>query len=54
VSRRRKEDVIYECINCGAKVTLEELSRYGEIKCLCGYRIFKKSRPEIIKTVKAI
>jgi DNA-directed RNA polymerase subunit P len=44
----------YECINCGTKVEYRELERYITFKCpQCGYRIFRKVRPPIIKRVKA-
>ena len=31
-----------------------ELSRLPEIKCICGFRVFTKVRPPIVKTVKSI
>jgi DNA-directed RNA polymerase subunit P len=44
----------YECINCGTKVEYRELEKYITFKCpQCGYRIFRKVRPPIIKRVKA-
>jgi len=47
-------DVAYECINCGTKTTMEELSTLPELKCICGFRIFKKVRPPLAKSLKAI
>ncbi|MCX6660190.1 MAG: DNA-directed RNA polymerase subunit P [Candidatus Bathyarchaeota archaeon] len=46
--------MIYECINCGAKVTAEQLAVTPEVKCpICGYRVLRKSRAPIVKHVKA-
>ena len=49
-----KFDVIYSCLRCGTTVANTELSRLPEIKCICGFRVFTKIRPPIVKTVKAI
>jgi len=49
-----KFDVIYSCLRCATKVSSIELSRLPEIKCICGFRVFTKARPPIIKTVKAV
>jgi DNA-directed RNA polymerase subunit P len=46
--------VAYECMRCGTRVTVEELSRLPEIKCICGFRVFRKSRPPIVKQLKAV
>ncbi len=35
-------------------VSNTELSRLPEIKCICGFRVFTKVRPPVVKTVKAI
>ena len=46
--------ILYECVNCGSKITAEQLSMTPEIKCpICGYRILRKVRPPIVKHVKA-
>jgi DNA-directed RNA polymerase subunit P len=47
-------DVIYSCLRCGTNATNTELSRLPEIKCICGFRVFTKARPPVVKTVKAI
>ena len=47
-------DVLYTCLRCNTKVSVSELSRLPEIKCICGFRVFTKVRPPIVKTVKAI
>lgn len=47
-------DVIYSCLRCGTNVSNTELSRLPEIKCICGFRVFTKVRPPVVKTVKAI
>ena len=49
-----KFDVIYSCLRCNTKVSNSELTRLPEIKCICGFRVFTKVRPPIVKTVKAI
>ena len=46
--------VTYECMSCGTNVTAEELSYLPEIKCICGFRVFRKVRQPIIKQLKAI
>ena len=50
----QKFDVIYSCLRCGTNVSNTELSRLPEIKCICGFRVFTKIRPPIVKTLKAI
>ena len=47
-------DVFYSCLRCGTNVSNTELSRLPEIKCICGFRVFTKTRPPVVKTVKAI
>ncbi|MBA4453108.1 MAG: RNA polymerase Rbp10 [Nitrosopumilus sp.] len=47
-------DVVYSCLRCGTNVSNTELSRLPEIKCICGFRVFTKVRPPVVKTVKAI
>ena len=47
-------DVNYACLRCGTVVSNTELSRLPEIKCICGFRVFTKSRPLVVKTIKAI
>ena len=49
-----KFEVIYSCLRCGTNVSNTELSRLPEIKCICGFRVFTKTRPPVVKTVKAI
>ena len=49
-----KFDVIYACLRCGTTVPNTELSRLPEIKCICGFRVFTKNRPPIVKTIKGI
>jgi DNA-directed RNA polymerase subunit P len=49
-----KFDVLYKCLRCGTSVTNTELSRLPEIKCICGFRVFTKMRPPIVKTVDAV
>ena len=54
VTETEKFDVIYTCLRCNTKVSNSELDRLPEIKCICGFRVFLKVRPPIVKTVKAI
>ena len=54
VIETEKFDVIYSCLRCNTKVSSSELNRLPEIKCICGFRVFFKVRPPIVKTVKAI
>ena len=46
--------VSYECMRCGTSVSVEELSRLPEIKCICGFRVFRKARQPSVKQLKAI
>jgi DNA-directed RNA polymerase subunit P len=46
--------VSYECMRCGTNVTIEELSALPEIKCICGFRVFRKARQPVVKQIKAI
>jgi len=54
VIETEKFDVIYSCLRCNTKVSNSELNRLPEIKCICGFRVFTKVRPPIVKTVKAL
>ncbi|MGA1974827.1 MAG: RNA polymerase Rbp10 [Conexivisphaerales archaeon] len=45
--------IMYECIRCGTKVSSEDLASLPEIKCICGYRVFKKARPPVVKQLKS-
>ena len=47
-------EVNYSCLRCGTIVSNTELSRLPEIKCICGFRVFTKVRPPLVKTIKAI
>ena len=46
-------DVLYSCLRCDTKVSVSELSRLPEIKCICGFRVFTKVRRPVVKSVKA-
>lgn len=51
---KRGTGPLYKCVKCGNEVYLSELERYVSFRCPeCGYRIFKKARPSIVKRVKA-
>ena len=45
--------VYYSCMRCGTRVSQSELTRLPEIKCICGFRVFTKVRPPVVKTIKA-
>ena len=47
-------DVLYSCLRCDTKVSVSELSRLPEIKCICGFRVFTKVRRPVVKSVKAV
>jgi DNA-directed RNA polymerase subunit P len=47
-------NVVYSCLRCGTPVSQSELSRLPEIKCICGFRVFNKLRPPVVKTIKAV
>jgi hypothetical protein len=46
-----KFDVNYSCLRCATVVSNTELSRLPEIKCICGFRVFTKVRPPVVKTI---
>jgi DNA-directed RNA polymerase subunit P len=45
-------EVNYSCLRCGTLVSNTELSRLPEIKCICGFRVFTKVRPPVVKSGK--
>ena len=46
--------VSYRCVQCGTVVTSDQLAMMLELKCPnCGYRVLRKTRPQIVKRVKA-
>ena len=47
-------EVNYSCLRCGTNASNTELSRLPEIKCICGFRVFTKVRPPVVKTIKAV
>jgi len=54
ITEDEKFDVVYSCLRCATRVSSTELSRLPEIKCICGFRVFTKVRPPIVKTMKAV
>jgi|TARA_B110000263_G_C15290112_1_gene502815 DNA-directed RNA polymerase subunit P len=54
ILEEEKFDVIYECLRCKVQVSMIELNRLPEIKCICGFRVFTKVRPPLVTTVKAL
>ena len=54
LAETEKFDVIYSCLRCNTKVSSSELDKLPEIKCICGFRVFTKIRPPVVKTVKAL
>ncbi|NIP62779.1 MAG: RNA polymerase Rbp10 [Nitrosopumilaceae archaeon] len=53
-AEEEKFDVVYSCLRCGTKVSNTELTRLPEIKCICGFRVFTKIRPPVVKSIKSI
>ena len=49
-----KFDVKYKCLRCGTENSNSELSVLPEIKCICGFRVFLKTRSPIVKSVNAV
>jgi len=47
-------DIYFECVRCGQKVSLNDLLSLPEIKCICGFRVLRKVRPPTVKQVKAV
>ena len=47
-------DVLYTCLRCNTKVSVSDLSRLPEIKCICGFRVFTKVRRPVVKSVKTV
>jgi len=42
--------ITYQCINCKKEFDVKD-----KVQCpFCGFRIVKKSRPDVVKKVKAI
>ena len=54
ITEDEKFDVVYSCLRFATSVTSAELNRLPEIKCICGFRVFTKVRPPIVKTMKAV
>jgi len=54
VQKAPAEGPVYECVQCGRRVSFEDLEKYISFRCpYCGYRIFRKVRAPIVKRVKA-
>ena len=51
---QEKFDVFYKLMRCGHETALEEVARLPEIKCICGFRVFTKKRPGLVRNVNAI
>lgn len=47
-------DVYYSCLRCGTVASSAEISRLPEIKCICGFKVFTKIRPPVVKTINAV
>ena len=54
LEEEEKFEVVYSCLRCGTTVKNVELSRLPEIKCICGFRVFTKVRPQVVKTIYAV
>jgi len=45
---------VYECVQCGSKISAEQLSIMLGVKCpSCGYRVLKKMHPTTVRKIKA-
>lgn len=49
-----RNSVMYSCLRCNTPTPGDELDRLPEIKCICGFRVFIKNRPPVVKTIKAV
>lgn len=49
-----RNSVMYSCLRCDTPSPGDELDRLPEIKCICGFRVFVKNRPPVVKTIRAI
>jgi DNA-directed RNA polymerase subunit P len=49
-----KFEVQYACLRCGTVVSNTDLERLPEIKCICGFRVFTKVRPPLVKRLDAV
>lgn len=49
-----RNSVMYSCLRCNTPSPGDELDRLPEIKCICGFRVFIKNRPPVVKTIKAV
>ena len=54
LTETEKFDVVYSCLRCNTKVNSSELGRLPEIKCICGFRVFTKIGPPVVKTIKSL
>ena len=52
--KQRFGSVVYECIYCGTQTSSTELASLPEVKCICGYKVFRKVRSPVVKQLKAI
>lgn len=44
----------YECARCGTRVSKEELDTLPSARCgSCGFKVFQKVRPAIVKHIAA-
>lgn len=53
MSEDSSEGIVYECVNCGYKVTTKDIElRGGGVKCVfCSYRVLRKVRPPVVRRV---
>ena len=49
-----RNSVMYSCLRCSTPTPAEELDRLPEIKCICGFRVFVKNRPPVVKSIRAL
>ena len=54
MTKEEKAQLVYECLGCGERISFEQFRGDLPFKCpKCQYKVFKKVRPPIAKTVKA-
>jgi len=49
------ENIEYECLKCHRRFKGKEMLFVNQLKCpQCGYRVLTKTRPPVVRVVKAV
>jgi DNA-directed RNA polymerase subunit RPC12/RpoP len=49
------ESAVYSCARCGTKAAQTELQGLPSPRCAaCGFTVFTKTRPDLVKRVRAV